>query len=207
MQWIAQCKASDEDFRSDIDAAVANGAIGVYLHGGVCDSYVRKERVDYLLTCLEHMKKYDHVICGLAGHDIRVVMECEKHGLAPDFYMKTLNSGNYWTAGPRLITDPDWKPDPLNIVEPEYGAEVKDNIWSVTPEQTIEFMKNVDKPWISYKVLGAGAIPPKEGFYYAFSNGADFACVGMFDFQIVEDANIISEVLADIPSRTRPWRA
>ena len=68
-------------------------------------------------------------------------------------------------------------------------------------------MKEVEKPWISYKVLGAGAIPPKEGFEYAFKNGSDFACVGMFDFQIVEDANIISEVLTDLPERPRPWRA
>ncbi len=207
MQWIAQCKATDEDIKSDIDAAVANGAIGVYLHGGVCDSFVRNNRVDHLFTCLEHMKKYDHIITGMAGHDINVMIECEKHGLDPDFYMKTLNSGNYWTAGPRLITDPEWKPDPRNIVEPEYGAEIKDNIWSVTPEQTVEFMKEVDKPWISYKILGAGAIPAKEGFSYAFNSGADFTCVGMFDFQIVENANIISDVLADLPDRVRPWRA
>ena len=207
MQWIAQCKASDEDIKSDIDAAVANEAIGVYLHGGVCDSYVRENRVDQILTCLEHMKKHDHVIHGLAGHDLNVIIECEKHGLDPDFYMKTLNSGNYWTAGPRLVTDPDWKPDPRNIVEPEYGADVSDNIWSVTPEQTVEYMKEVKKPWISYKVLGAGAIPPKEGFSYAFNNGADFTCVGMFDFQIVENANLINDVLADLPTRTRPWRA
>ena len=68
-------------------------------------------------------------------------------------------------------------------------------------------MKKVDKPWIAYKVLGAGAIHPRDGFKYAFSNGADFTCVGMFDFQIVENANIISEVLSDLPDRTRPWRA
>jgi len=95
--------------------------------------------------------------------------------------MKTLNSGNYWTAGPKLIADPDWQPDPKIIVEPEYGADLHDNIWSVTPEQTVEYMKEVKKPWISYKVLGAGAIDPREGFRYAFNSGADFACVGMFD--------------------------
>jgi hypothetical protein len=207
MQWIAQCKATDEDIKSDIDSAVANGAIGVYLHGGVCDSYLRQNRMDHIMACLEHMKKHDRVIGGLAGHDIRVIIECERLGLDPDFYMKTLNSGNYWTAGPRLISDPGWVPDPKNIVEPEYGADEHDNIWSVTPEQTVEFMKQVEKPWISYKVLGAGAIPPADGFKYAFANGADFACVGMFDFQIVEDANILNEVLAELPERVRPWQA
>ena len=142
----------------------------------------------------------------MAGHDLNVIIEVEKHGLDPDFYMKTLNSGNYWTAGPRLITDPEWKPDPMTIVEPEYGAVIKDNIWSVTPAQTVEYMKAVEKPWIAYKVLGAGAIHPREGFKYAFSSGADFTCVGMFDFQVVEDANLISEALSDLPDRSRPWR-
>jgi uncharacterized membrane protein YphA (DoxX/SURF4 family) len=206
MQWIAQCKATDEDIKSDVDAAITSGAIGVYIHGGVCDNYVRQNRVDHLLTCLEHMKKHDHIITGLAGHDLKVIIECEKHGLDPDFYMKTLNSGNYWTAGPRLISDPEWKPDPKQVVEPEFGADTNDNIWSVTPEQTVEFMKEVEKPWISYKVLGAGAIHPKDGFKYAFNCGADFACVGMFDFQVVEDANWITDALSDLPDRIRPWR-
>ncbi len=205
MQWIAQCKASDDDIRSDIDAAIANGAIGVYLHGGICDDLVRRNRMDHMLKVIEYMKKHDQIICGMAAHDISVVIECEKQGLEPDFYMKTLNSGNYWTAGPKLISDPDWQPDPRTIVEPEYGADLHDNIWSVTPEQTVEFMKEVKKPWIAYKVLGAGAIGPEEGFRYAFGSGADFACVGMFDWQIVEDANILSDLLDEGLDRSRPW--
>jgi len=206
MQWIAQCKVTDEDIKSDFDAAIANGAIGLYLHGSVCDNYVNKGNVDHLLRSLEYMKKHENVICGLAGHDLKVVIECEKRGLDPDFYMKTLNSGNYWTAGPRLIIDAEWKPDFTSVVEPEYGTSTKDNIWSVTPEQTVEFMLDVKKPWIAYKILGAGAIDPKQGFQYAFNSGADFACVGMFDFQIVEDANILTDVLKGMPGRIRTWQ-
>jgi len=56
-------------------------------------------------------------------------------------------------------------------------------------------MKEVEKSWIACKVLGAGAIKPKEGFRYAFESGAGFTCEGMFDRQIVEDANLITEVL------------
>jgi uncharacterized membrane protein YphA (DoxX/SURF4 family) len=207
MQWIAQCKVADDDIRSDIDAAVGNGAIGVYLHGGICDDLVRANRMDHLLACLEYMKKHDHILAGLAGHDLRVIIESEKHGLDPDFYMKTLNSGNYWTAGPRLIDRPDWTPDPERVVEPEFGSNVHDNIWSETPEQTVDYMNRVEKPWIAYKVLGAGAIHPKDGFHYAFSSGADFACVGMFDFQVVDDANILGEVLENLEGRSRDWKA
>ena len=35
-------------------------------------------------------------------------------------------------------------------------------------------MKEVTKPWIAFKVLAAGAIPPQDGFRYAFANGAGF---------------------------------
>jgi hypothetical protein len=69
-------------------------------------------------------------------------------------------------------------------------------------------MESLNKPWIAFKVLAAGAFHPKQGFKYVFENGADFACVGMFDFQVVEDANILTEILDDPQfKRTRNWMA
>ncbi len=76
-----------------------------------------------------------------------------------------------------------------------------------TPEQTIEFMKTVKKPWIAYKVLGAGVIPPRQGFKYAFENGADLIVVGMFDFQIPDDVYFTRRVLSTNLKRKRPWFA
>ena len=36
-------------------------------------------------------------------------------------------------------------------------------------------------------------------------NGADFICVGMYDFQIVEDVNIALGALGDSRERPRRW--
>ncbi len=183
IQWIAQAKVTADDIRTDIDMAVDNGASAVFIHGGVCDKYVAEKRLDVLAKGLERIR--DHgVVSGLGGHSLTVPMECEKAGLDPDFYMKTINSKQYWSAGP---------------------TERHDSVWSETPEETIAFMKNVKKPWIGYKVLGAGAIDPTEGFKYAFENGTDFICVGMFDFQINDDAAIAKNVLAKLGQRQRPW--
>jgi hypothetical protein len=66
-------------------------------------------------------------------------------------------------------------------------------------------MKGVQKPWIAFKVLAAGAILPKDGFRYAFENGADFICVGMFDFQVVENVNTLNEILGSLKERERGW--
>ncbi|MDP6046342.1 MAG: DoxX family protein [Phycisphaerae bacterium] len=204
IQWIAQCKIHGKDGNGDFNLAIDNGAVGAFVHGGVADSFVARGRVDELGEAVAYMKK-NNLVAGIGGHMLQVPIACEKAGLDNDFYMKTLNSGNYWTAGPKLIEDSDWKPDPTKVVEPELARAVKDNIWSTTPRQTVEFMKTVTKPWIAYKVLGAGAIRPKDGFKYAFESGADFACVGMFDFQVVEDCNVLNEVLAGKLKRTRVW--
>jgi NAD(P)H-dependent flavin oxidoreductase YrpB (nitropropane dioxygenase family) len=65
----------------------------------------------------------------------------------------------------------------------------------------------VKKPWIAFKVLAAGAFHPRDGFRFAFENGADFINVGMFDFQVVEDVNTAIDVLSSLKNRTRPWHA
>jgi hypothetical protein len=66
-------------------------------------------------------------------------------------------------------------------------------------------METVAKPWIAFKVMAAGAIPPQMAFAHAFRQGADFIVAGMFDFQIEQDVKIAIEVLRKTDSRKRPW--
>jgi len=68
-------------------------------------------------------------------------------------------------------------------------------------------MQEVQKPWIAFKVLAAGAIRPESGFKYALENGADFLCVGMFDFQVAQNASLVKALLPETQDRERAWMA
>ena len=195
IQWIAQTYPKTYDLTGSIKTAIDNGAVGAFVHGGIGDNWVRHDRVDLLAKAIEFIRK-NGLIAGCACHSLEVPKALEKAGVEVDFYMKTLHSGDYWSATPKAE-------------RPERGLPSHDNMWCTKPEETIEFMRAVKKPWIAFKVLAAGAIHPQKGFRFAFENGADFANVGMFDFQVREDAIIARDIISEIrrKGRDRTWMA
>jgi hypothetical protein len=186
MQWIIAPLDPIEPglakFSEQIQKLVDDGADAVYVWGVQTDALVKQGKLD-LIGQAVHLGKSLGVPCGVAAHDLRAVQECEKNKIAADFYIKTLHHHKY------------------------PGAQLNyDSMWCSNPEETIEFMQGVPKPWIAFKVLAAGAIPPQDAFRFAFEKGADFILAGMYDFEIAEDVKIVNAVLANLPQRVRAWR-
>ena len=193
IQWIAEGHPTLKDLKTDIKTSLDYGASAIYIQGVIGDQWLRSGHLDELGECVEIIKS-NGVPGGIGAHLLDVIVESEQRGYNADFYVKTLHPSDYWSAR---------RPGQnLDVVDNR-----ADNYWSMTPEKTIEFMKKVDKPWIAFKVLAAGAIHPSKGFKYAFDNGADFICVGMFDFQVIEDCLIAADTLKTMGTRQRPWRA
>ena len=195
MQFISDCGVGD-NFMEGIEVSLEGGAHAMYSHGGKSDISIYNNDVsffDELEKGLELIRSYGKP-AGIGAHRVETVQACVERGIKPDFWVKTLHSHDYWSVQVDLerkdVPEPGWK----------------DNNFCHKPQATVDYMNQLEEPWIAFKTLAAGAIVPEKGFQYAFNSGADFICVGMYDFQIVEDCNIALDCLSKT-ERSRPWRA
>lgn len=194
MQWIvcptAPVEPGMKKYAEDVKHLVDQGSDALYVWGVHSDALIAQGKVDFIRQAVEIAK--DHgVSCGVGAHDLRVVVECEKRNVPNDFYIKTFHHHNY-PSGP--------KPNEIKGPYQEFPG-----YWCKDPDETIEVMQKVTKPWIAFKVMAAGAIPPQDAFRYVFENGADHTLAGMFDFEIEEDTMILNGILKNLKNRTRPW--
>lgn len=211
LQWFAGISAqADGDVSRDLDMALDMGAVAGYVHGNTADALFRAKNIAAIGKAVDKIRSAN-LVAGVCCHLLDVPLALEKAGIKPDFYMKTFHSGDYWSAGPPREPDPKWTPSDTQLAQPEYGVwGMHNNLWDTTPKQTAAFMAKVAVPWIGFKVLAAGALPVREAFTYSFKNGCDFIAVGMYDFQVANDANFVKQVLVvdkDTLARTRPWFA
>jgi hypothetical protein len=196
IQWIicptAPVEADMSEYKKHVESLIKDGCEAIYLWGVHADGLVSRGAMDLVNKAVELPKQYG-VPSGVGAHDLEVVKACEKHGIKADFYIKTFHHHSYPT-GP--------KPEQLTGPYNEFPG-----YWCKSPKETIEVMKAVKKPWIAFKTMAAGAIPPKQAFRYSFNNGADFVLAGMFDYEIEEDVKIVKDCLATVTDRERPWVA
>lgn len=176
---------SYEEYLDLVKKVIDQGAAAAYIQGETADYYINQGLVDDIVKVLDLVRDAG-LPAGIGAHRIETVKQCAELGLETDFWMKTLHNHNYWSA-----QHPEWH----------------DNMYCYKPQETIEFMKTLPQPFIAFKVLAAGALKPEEAFRYAFQNGADFICVGMYDFQMVEDVNLALDALEAARNRERVWVA
>ena len=196
MQWIICPTAGVDDSLAMYSRQVRElvdelGVAAIYLWGVRADELVAKGRMDLVAKAVEKALVAG-VASGVGAHDLKVIVECEKKKVPADFYIKTFHHHRYPSA-----------PRPEQIKGPY--REVP-GYWCSDPKAVIEVMKGVKKPWIAFKVMAAGAIPPGDAFPYVFNSGADHILAGMFDFEIAEDVAIAKKALAGV-KRVRPWRS
>lgn len=185
IQFLADCGwMKGKTTLECIDYAIDHGASICYLQGEAADRMVREERWDDLDQALERVRR-SGLPMGIGAHRIETLKAIAQKGISPDFWMKTFHPDNYWSAR---------------------HPEEHDNKYCYKPEETVAFMRERKEPWIAFKTMAAGAVRPKEAFRYAFESGADFICAGMYDFQMVEDANLAVDILGGKGlKRERPW--
>jgi hypothetical protein len=185
IQWIicptAPIKEDMAAYTQSCQECVDAGVDGLYLWGVQSDQLIGKP--DLIKKAVNTMRSFD-VPVGVAAHKLDVIEVCEREKVKCDFYLKTFHHHNYPSA---------------NINH--------DSSWCDDSDKVIEVMSKVEKPWIAYKIMAAGAIPPKNALEYAFTNGADFVIFGMFDYEIDEDTRLLNQVLANdkIKNRSRKW--
>ena len=202
MQWItctahALAGGNLAAFSKQIEELVDYGADALYISGveadRLCgfhkpifapeaDERCAEPKLDLLAQAITVCKAHG-LPTGVGAHRMGVIVDCEKAKIEADFYVKTFHHQKYPS---------------VNLYH--------DSRWCSKPEELKQFMQNVKKPWFAFKVMAAGGIPPQSAFRYAFEGGADFVLAGMFDFEIVQDVRIATEVLANC-KRTRPWYA
>jgi hypothetical protein len=188
--------------REHVKRLVDGGATIIYTHGEDSDHRVMNGRSELLAKAVELVKEQG-LSAGIGGHSLETVMCAEKNKLGADFYVKTFHLDRYWSATPKDHRE-EWcwaKPQATD------HDGYHDNMWCLDWEKTAAFFETTDKPWFAFKVMAAGAIPPKVGFAHAFRSGADFVMAGMFDFQVETDVQIAIDTLKRLDTRPRPWRA
>ncbi len=193
LKWISQVRLDANGGYSQVHKAIDQGAVAVHLTGDTAERLLDAGQFEKVGEAVEYIRS-QKVVSGVAAHDLRVIVACEKNKVNADFYQKTLHTNDYFT-GPKP-GDPD-------------ALGKNDNSWCADSQAVIDVFAKITKPWIAFKVLAAGAIPPRAAFPYALNGGADFLLVGMFDWQVEEDVKLARRVFNIVAGpnskRTRPW--
>lgn len=182
LQWIAQVSGSNAGSMEEaIDSAVRVGCVALYFHGArVDDAYSRQDAAQVRDWCAH--ARAAGVPAGVAGHAPEVHRWADTLGCADFHAIPFFNCGS--------LHDGKGEQFRLHDVAPAAAC-----------------IRDIAKPVIAYKILGAGRLDARMGFEYAFEQikPTDVVNVGMYrgDRDDMVEAN--AELARELLSRQEEW--
>lgn len=184
IQWLAQTCPELGPTESSVSRAIANGAVGCFVHGGVTDNLLAKGRLAEVQPDLDKLRNAG-LAAGIAGHNPAVFEFAEKH-LDADFYMCC-----YYNP-----TDRSKKADHVHGAVEKFADEDR--------QRMISLIANLSRPVIHYKILAAGRNNPAEAFATAAAamRDDDAVCVGIYNAEInnmlEQDVALLNQSLKNV---------
>ena len=141
MQSISQAFIFPEkpDKFEELKKIIDQGATSLYIQGACSDKMVKTGRIDLLHEALDFVHSQG-MMMGIGSHSVQVPIACDKAGLKPDYYFKTMHHDRYWSAHPRE-NRVEWSID--TVSSPDHNMQ-HDNIFDLFPEQTVDVFSKID---------------------------------------------------------------
>ena len=151
--WMSQPMAPPDKMKDDIALSVRHGAKAVYIQGHRVEEQFEGGTFEVVRGWIEYTKSLG-VAAGLASHRPDVHLEAEKRKFAADFYFQCFYNVAH---GDAVYSDEDRR-------------------------KAVETIRQLGKPVVAYKILGAGRFPAAESFRFALRSlrPKDGFCVGVF---------------------------
>lgn len=178
LQWIAQVGADSgqQTVSQAIDVAVAARAKAIYIHGGQVDQAYAEGNKEILIEWMERIRGYG-LPAGVAGHAPEAHLWVHSLGIADFHAVCFYNCGSLHRGGGDRF-------DPAD------------------PPRAVAAIQQISAPCIAYKILGAGRVPARQAFEFAFAHikPTDMVNVGIYrgdnDNMVEEDAALTREILS-----------
>jgi len=172
LQWIAQTASERASIPANIGQIASCGAIACYHHGSKTDALFKEGKLDSVKDILAVIRDKG-MPAGLGTHDPAVIRYAEDKRFDVDFYMMAF----------------------YNLSK---GGEV---YLPEDREAACQVIREVDKPFLAFKIMAAGRNDPQEAFKYAYQNikPIDAVVVGIFTKyqpnQVQEDADLAKKFM------------
>lgn len=142
IEWITQTAPEMRDPLANIRQAKQAGASAIFVHGGEVDQLFKDGKEEEIRARLELIRSLG-LPAGVAAHEPQNHLELQQRGFPIDFHLVCM----YNLTGYRGKA----------TVEPEEVFDHADRAIALTA------LRQLEKPCIAYKVLGAGRLTPEQG--------------------------------------------